>query len=180
MEEAEALCPKMGIMVDGRFQCFGSAEEIKQKYADGFDISLRLDELIKDKRLLDFNREVKDADVAQILKVQQLLPDGFSLDKVLKDLPQPFVMGDLLRWAALECQRERIIKALSNTFGTCEVVSNYANRVLLKVPKRDFSIGFVFGFLESMKSECGIVSYQASQTTLEQIFNMFASQKQRK
>ena len=25
MEEAEALCPKMGIMVDGKFLCFGSA-----------------------------------------------------------------------------------------------------------------------------------------------------------
>ena len=25
MEEAEALCPKMGIMVDGQFKCFGPA-----------------------------------------------------------------------------------------------------------------------------------------------------------
>ena len=40
MEEAEALCPKMGIMVDGQFQCFGSAQHIKDKYADGFDIDL--------------------------------------------------------------------------------------------------------------------------------------------
>jgi ATP-binding cassette subfamily A (ABC1) protein 3 len=44
MEEAEALCPKMGIMVDGKFQCFGSAQHIKDKYADGFDIDLKIAE----------------------------------------------------------------------------------------------------------------------------------------
>lgn len=32
MEEAEALCTKMGIMVAGRFKCFGSAQNIKAKY----------------------------------------------------------------------------------------------------------------------------------------------------
>ena len=42
MEEAEALCPKMGIMVDGRFQCFGSAQHIKDKYADGFDLGVKI------------------------------------------------------------------------------------------------------------------------------------------
>jgi len=32
MEEAEALCTKMGIMVAGRFRCFGSSQHIKAKY----------------------------------------------------------------------------------------------------------------------------------------------------
>src|SRR4051812_3904071 len=32
MEEAEALCTKMGIMVAGRFRCFGSSLHIKDKY----------------------------------------------------------------------------------------------------------------------------------------------------
>ena len=32
MEEAEALCTKMGIMVGGRFKCFGSSQHIKAKY----------------------------------------------------------------------------------------------------------------------------------------------------
>jgi len=36
MEEAEALCTKMGIMVRGQFQCFGTATHIKSKYAQGF------------------------------------------------------------------------------------------------------------------------------------------------
>ena len=32
MEEAEALCTKMGIMVAGNFVCFGSSQHIKDKY----------------------------------------------------------------------------------------------------------------------------------------------------
>jgi len=32
MEEAEALCTKMGIMVAGKFRCFGSSQHIKDKY----------------------------------------------------------------------------------------------------------------------------------------------------
>ena len=36
MEEAEALCTKMGIMVDGQFKCFGSSQHIKDKYGLSF------------------------------------------------------------------------------------------------------------------------------------------------
>src|SRR5574343_68718 len=36
MEEAEALCTKMGIMVAGRFKCFGSSQHIKAKYGTVF------------------------------------------------------------------------------------------------------------------------------------------------
>ena len=36
MEEAEALCTKMGIMVQGRFVCFGSSQHIKDKYGTVF------------------------------------------------------------------------------------------------------------------------------------------------
>jgi ABC-type multidrug transport system ATPase subunit len=32
MEEAEALCTKMAIMVGGRFKCFGSTQHIKGKF----------------------------------------------------------------------------------------------------------------------------------------------------
>jgi ATP-binding cassette subfamily A (ABC1) protein 3 len=32
MEEAEALCTKMGIMVAGKFRCFGSSQHIKDKF----------------------------------------------------------------------------------------------------------------------------------------------------
>jgi ATP-binding cassette subfamily A (ABC1) protein 3 len=42
MEEAEALCSKMGIMVDGEFKCFGSSQYIKDKYGTGYEIEIKI------------------------------------------------------------------------------------------------------------------------------------------
>ena len=45
MEEAEALCTKMGIMVNGSFKCFGSSQHIKDKYGTGFEIEVKIAQL---------------------------------------------------------------------------------------------------------------------------------------
>ena len=45
MEEAEALCTKMGIMVDGEFKCFGSSQHIKDKYGMGFELEIKIKQL---------------------------------------------------------------------------------------------------------------------------------------
>jgi len=43
MEEAEALCTKMGIMVKGGiFKCFGSAQHIRNKFGTGYVIELKI------------------------------------------------------------------------------------------------------------------------------------------
>jgi ABC-type multidrug transport system ATPase subunit len=42
MEEAEALCSKMGIMVGGEFKCFGSSTYIKDKYGTGYELEIKI------------------------------------------------------------------------------------------------------------------------------------------
>merc|ERR1719433_536300 len=42
MEEAEALCSRIAIQVDGRFRCLGSAQEIKSGYGLGLELNVRL------------------------------------------------------------------------------------------------------------------------------------------
>uniref|UniRef100_A0A673X702 P-type phospholipid transporter n=1 Tax=Salmo trutta TaxID=8032 RepID=A0A673X702_SALTR len=42
MEECEALCTRMAIMVNGRFQCLGSVQHLKNRFGDGYTIVLRL------------------------------------------------------------------------------------------------------------------------------------------
>lgn len=42
MEEAEALCNKMGIMVKGEFKCFGNASHIKDKYGTDYEIEFKI------------------------------------------------------------------------------------------------------------------------------------------
>ena len=42
MEECEALCPRIGIMADGRLRCLGSAQHLKNKFGQGFQVELKV------------------------------------------------------------------------------------------------------------------------------------------
>uniref|UniRef100_A0A3Q2D7H1 P-type phospholipid transporter n=1 Tax=Cyprinodon variegatus TaxID=28743 RepID=A0A3Q2D7H1_CYPVA len=48
MEECEALCTRMAIMVNGRFQCLGSVQHLKNRFGDGYTIILRLADIKAD------------------------------------------------------------------------------------------------------------------------------------
>jgi ATP-binding cassette, subfamily A (ABC1), member 3 len=41
MEECEALCPRIGIMTNGRLRCLGSAQHLKSKFGQGYQIELK-------------------------------------------------------------------------------------------------------------------------------------------
>ncbi|XP_008193592.2 phospholipid-transporting ATPase ABCA1 isoform X1 [Tribolium castaneum] len=42
MEECEALCTRIAIMVNGTFQCLGSTQRLKSKFAQGFSLSIKI------------------------------------------------------------------------------------------------------------------------------------------
>jgi len=42
MEECEALCTRMAVMVNGRFQCLGSNQHLKAKFGDGYSLIIKL------------------------------------------------------------------------------------------------------------------------------------------
>ena len=41
MEECEALCQRIAIMVNGRLQCLGSAQHLKSRFGTGYTIEAR-------------------------------------------------------------------------------------------------------------------------------------------
>jgi ATP-binding cassette subfamily A (ABC1) protein 3 len=60
MEECEALCDQLAIMINGQLQCLGTIPKLKQKFGDGYrliikcnhsdhveDLILRLDQFIR-------------------------------------------------------------------------------------------------------------------------------------
>lgn len=58
MEEAQALCSKIGIQVDGQMRCFGSAQQIKDVYGHGYEALLKfkptpMDHLMKEAEKYD-------------------------------------------------------------------------------------------------------------------------------
>ena len=42
MEEAEALCGRIGIMVGGRFRCLGSGQHLKGRFGQGYQLEFKL------------------------------------------------------------------------------------------------------------------------------------------
>merc|ERR1712228_948383 len=44
MEEAETLCDRIGIMDRGNLQCLGSAQHLKTKYGDGYELYIKLND----------------------------------------------------------------------------------------------------------------------------------------
>jgi len=40
MEEADALCDRLGIIVDGEFKCIGSSADLKSRYGKGYKIAI--------------------------------------------------------------------------------------------------------------------------------------------
>ena len=44
MEECEALCSRLVIMVNGRFKCLGSPQHLKSKFGSGFKLAVKLND----------------------------------------------------------------------------------------------------------------------------------------
>ncbi len=42
MEECEALCSRIAIMVNGKFRCLGSTQHLRSKYGQGYSVAIRL------------------------------------------------------------------------------------------------------------------------------------------
>ena len=64
MEEAETLCKRIGIMVDGQFKCLATSDEIKEKYGYGFEINLQInnpnfEELYKKYKISEEDKETE-------------------------------------------------------------------------------------------------------------------------
>ena len=42
MEECEALCTRLAIMVNGKFRCLGSTQHLKNKFGNGYTLIAQL------------------------------------------------------------------------------------------------------------------------------------------
>ncbi len=48
MEECEALCDRLAIMVNGQFRCLGGPQHLKNKFGQGFSVIIKLDRTLDD------------------------------------------------------------------------------------------------------------------------------------
>ncbi|XP_029367229.1 ATP-binding cassette sub-family A member 2 isoform X4 [Echeneis naucrates] len=92
MEECEALCTRLGIMVNGRFKCLGSIQHLKNRFGDGYMITVRTKTSSNVKEVVRFfNRNFPEAVLKERhhTKVQyQLKSAWISLAQVFSKMEQ--------------------------------------------------------------------------------------------
>uniref|UniRef100_A0A3Q0S7A0 ATP-binding cassette sub-family A member 2 n=1 Tax=Amphilophus citrinellus TaxID=61819 RepID=A0A3Q0S7A0_AMPCI len=92
MEECEALCTRLGIMVNGRFKCLGSIQHLKNRFGDGYMITVRTKSSSSVKEVVRFfNRNFPEAVLKERhhTKVQyQLKSEHISLAQVFSKMEQ--------------------------------------------------------------------------------------------
>ena len=192
MEEAEALCTKMGIMVDGQFKCFGSSQHIKDKYGTGYELEIKIRTLSENEtnEFAKKNGLGPKIDKNTCEKILNQNGYGFLIEEIKKDgqgeeFHYQFESGlqinttEFLRWQFAEGQGNKAVDHLETLFREFVILEHYGNSFKLKVSRDNYSIGFLFGLMEDIQTQFDISEYSVAQTTLEQIFNNFALEAER-
>ena len=192
MDEAETLCRRMGIMVNGEFVCLGTSNYIKETYGFGYDIDIRIKPLEQQK----MNNIIKKLNLKKNYKIKTLQ----KVKKILKEINKEnfckyieeegigrkiyheiVINGDLnlqtlINWSRYVTCAMKMIKVVLPHFKEIILSEFIENNFLFKIKKvkNSKSVGFLFSLLEKEKESCDITEYSIQQTSLEQIFNKFA------
>jgi len=197
MEESEALCSRVGIMVGGRMRCLGSVQHLKSRFGDGlvFDVKLATlsPEELQDMVLQHFGGDnafvtpmaLKDkcesfGNASLADRVVASHPTGYNLAAALER--DGFVRAEAFcSWCVEETRFDVLNEFLKKSFGSDGVVvmerQNDFCRFKLRGSNDQLKLSKVFALVEDVKTKLNIREYSVSQTTLEQIFNQFAAQQ---
>ena len=194
MEEAETLCKRIAIMVDGEFACLGKSGEIKEKYGYGYEIEVRIKPLSESKfeQILkehnyDKNMKINMDNIETVLTklgennfIKELSKGRFGA-KLIRDIEinNGIPIRTLISWTFFVKNALKFIKNADQFFETIILTEYIDNHFLFKMKKNNQtrSIGFFFGLFESNKDICYVTEYSIHQTSLEQIFYKFESEK---
>ncbi|EQC37401.1 hypothetical protein SDRG_05005 [Saprolegnia diclina VS20] len=188
MEECEALCSRVGIMVSGQLECLGSIQHLKHRFGNGL--------------VLDIKQHLPTASDVEMLVAT--LPPSLAwadVEAACTRLKQPNRMafvdldhdtGRLLalaleadgavdaqtfaNWWLAEDQHDALLAQLASAHGRFSVLSRQGTFARIQV---HVSLAQIFGVIEDAKAVLRVAEYSVAQTSLETIFNQFAS-KQKK
>ena len=205
MEEAEALCTRIGIMVGGVMRCLGSSQRLRTRYGHGYQIEfgfllpeMDVASALGTTILTSLNKGSSDQDgsltKAEVLNAFNLLgktswaervqPHGSAADIAASlEGTGSVSLRHLTSWWLLEESYDALTDFLNQQFPGYVLREKQPSKVRIEVPvlaangdKRKLSA--MFGAVERVKEQLRIQEYSISQTSLEQIFNFFASQQE--
>ena len=151
MDEAETLCKRMTIMVNGEFVCLGRANEIKNKYGYGYELNLRIksiteeqqSELYYKKYNIDNKVIVRDdnfEEIHGIIKKENFiseLEDGRLGERLLRDMKKNngINIRALISWIFYVEYAIKFIEYGRDNFSKIAIEESMENNFLFKMKK---------------------------------------------
>lgn len=210
MEECEALCPRIGIMAGGRLRCLGSAQRLKSKFGQGFQVELKVKhvEVTDQDYLKNLSSFAKAAGVAApsenadmstyeqtfldlnqtMAALQELSGDDFLASKLNENDPVGYVifkeagsptgidLCGLAEFATTELRMRLLQDFITENYPENALRERQDTKTRYEVGSKDVQIGNIFAAIEENKDRLMVSEYGVSQTSLEQVFNIFAAQ----
>ena len=199
MEEAETLCKRIAIMVDGQFKCLATSDKIKEKYGYGFEINLQInnpnfEELFKKFKILDedIEAQVNLNNIFSFLEKynltqfnQELIKDRLG-GKIIEEINACgyVFFKRIISWIYFLENALKMIKIILVDFPEIHCSDYGENNFVFKIKRNrnenEKSIGYLFGIIEENNHKFNIEQYFLQLTSLEQIFNQFAKETEKK
>jgi ATP-binding cassette, subfamily A (ABC1), member 3 len=204
MEECEALCTRIGIMVGGVMKCLGSSQHLRSRYGLGYQMEI-LFEIPDDAVVAEISSALRTAaelpeNASGLTEAQmkaafegcrysawleRITATGTGLDvRIALDNNGEVTLNHLASWCVLEARYDTFLAFLEGHFDGYKMRERQMAKVRVEIPSMITAtnthrrLSSMFGLMESNVKELGIREYSVAQTSLEQIFNSFAADKQ--
>ena len=195
MEEAEALCSSIGIMVGGRLRCLGSNQRLKAKFGKGYQLELKLGQptesevaqMCVDRQLpavISSQQEIANlcgalGDPQRALLVIEGCEEGYLVYSALAQSGQ-VTATQLASWWISETNARVLGSVLQQSFGeNVQLLERHERSFRFRIMAGgdgELSLADVFERMEGqVRHRVSIDEYGLSQASLEQIFNQMAA-----
>ncbi|KAG6960403.1 hypothetical protein JG688_00009613 [Phytophthora aleatoria] len=196
MEECEALCTRVGILVSGKLKCLGSVEHLKQKFGRGYIVEVKLREpstsamgrlQLEVYRILGGNCAGISQDQVTTLCSSLGVPN--RANEIMNGEGNGSVLTSYLEtsgvipidvfcsWWLTESMGSALQEFFQSKFQDCLLVEHQGGHFRFQVPKHSLRPYAIFGLLEENKEQLHVSEYGVSETSLEHIFNTMAAQQ---
>jgi len=191
MEECEALCSRIGIMVDGGLRCLGSSQHLKNVYGQGYQLEINVtlptnEELNVISNTFGCNLDATlgvDGVIKALEGKPGLYETEFSATGSASLMFQQLHIGrgivsatTLAEWYHVEVSQLELEKVLAESFPGYILLEKQGVRLRYSLPSIEgLPLSHMFGIIETARESCKIQGYSLGQTTLESVFNSFAS-----
>lgn len=152
MDECEALCNRLTIMVNGRMCCIGSPQQLKNRFGNGFTLRVKVSTGLSQTNAQSLS-ERRHSRIAW--RENSITSCDIVLEQNIKEVEQ-FVL---------------------KSFEGSQLSEVHYNLMVFQINNTRISWSNIFGTIEAEKDSLNIEDYSVGQTSLEQIFLTFAAKQ---